>query len=123
MAVQNNWEDKGLYRVFSGNISGREVLQANLAIQGDARFDNINYVVNDFLKIDGFDIDDSDISIIASTDNVAAVSNPNIKIAVVATLEPFLVWVRRYMEAMQDAVYPTELFSNLDDAYLWVNSD
>ena len=67
--------------------------------------------------------DDGDINIIAATDNVASVSNPKVKIAILATLEPFLVWVNRYMGVMQDAAYPAQLFSTLDDAYVWAKSD
>jgi len=121
MAYKNHWEEKGLRRVFTGNISGEEVFGANLEIHGDARFDSINYVVNDFTQVVEFEISEIDIHKIVAIDNVAVMSNPYLKIAIVATLEPLLVWIQMYAENMRDSRYESAIFDNIYDAYSWAS--
>ena len=121
MAHLNKWEDKGLYRQFTNNVTGREVLNINLTIQGDPRFDDIKYVINDFTQITDFDFSDIDIKRLVVTDNAAAKSNPNLKIALILTLEPLLEWANLYCEYMKDSPYICEIFDNISDARKWVS--
>ena len=121
MAHLNKWEDKGLYREFKDHITGKEVLELNLTIQGDSRFDNLKYVINNFTQITDFDFSDIDIKLIAITDDVAALSNPRLKIALIVTLEPLLKLADSYCEYMKDSPYICEIFDNLNDAKKWVS--
>lgn len=121
MAHLNKWEDKGLYREFKDNITGMEVLNINLSIQGDPRFDNIKYVINDFTQITDFDFSDIDIKRLAVMDNVAAISNPRLKIALIVTLEPLLKWANSYCKHMKDSPYICEIFDHISDANKWVS--
>ena len=120
MSYHNKWEAKGIYRKFTGIVSGQEVLLSNYAIQGDPRFDDIRYVINDFTEIVDFEVSTRDIDTIAAVDNAASISNPNIKVAIVATLEPLLLWAKRYCANMQGSPYECELFNSIDDAAKWV---
>ena len=122
VAHLNKWEEKGLYREFSEHITGEEVLNLNLAIHGDPRFDNIKYVINDFTKVNDFDFSDMDINIIAVTDNVATKSNPRLKIALIVTLQPLMKWADSYCELMKGSPYKTKIFDNLSDAKKWVSN-
>jgi len=117
----NTWENKGLYRKFENKISGEEVLTSNLTIQGDPRFDDIRYVINDFTQIVDFEVSGADINIIAATDNAAAISNPSIKIAIVSTHDPLLAWIKHYCEIMKDAPFECKIFDNINDTYKWVS--
>ena len=117
----STWEEKGLYRVFSGKISGEEVLQSNLDTHGDPRFDDLRYVINDFTQVSDFEVTESDIEIIAVVDDVAVLSNPKIKIALVVTLRSLLEWVGLYCEKMEDATYICGIFSTVEEARQWVD--
>ena len=121
MSHLNKWESNGLYRGFSNKITGEEVLKINLDIQGDPRFDDIRYVINDFTGIVDFDISDSDIEKIVAMDNAASKSNPKIKIALISIFEPLLVWINNYCDAMQGSRYECKIFDNTQDAYKWVS--
>lgn len=122
MAHLNKWEDCGLYREFKDSITGKEVLDLNLDIHGDPRFDNIKYVINDFTKVNDFDFSDMDINLIAITDNVATLSNPRLKIALIVTLQPLMKWADSYCEHMKGSLYETKIFDNLSDAKKWVSN-
>ena len=122
MAHLNKWEDSGLYREFKDSITGKEVLDLNLDIHGDPRFDNIIYVINDFTKVNDFEFSDMDIKLIAVTDNVATLSNPRLKIALIVTLQPLIKWADSYCEHMKGSLYKTKIFDNLSDAKKWVSN-
>lgn len=122
MTYQNIWEGKGLYRHYEGNISGAEVLESNLSIQGDARFDGLRYIVNDFRNIEDFEVSEADISKIAAIDIVASKSNSNIRIAIVATNEALLKWINLYCDKMKGSPYgEINVYNNIDDAYEWAS--
>ena len=121
VTVQYKWEEKGLCRQFTNKISGEEVLKMNLKLQGDSRFDDIRYVINDFTEIVDFDFSDIDIQKISVMDQAASMSNPNIKIAIVSTLEPLLVWIKLYCESMKGSPYKCEIFDHIDNAHKWAS--
>ena len=122
MAFQNYWKDSGLHRVFTDEINGEEILSSNLSIHGDARFDDIHYVLNDFTAIQTFVItDDDDVATIAAIDDVASLSKPVLKIAIVTTLEALLEWVHMYLEKMKNSPFDCQVFDTVEDARLWVN--
>ncbi len=119
MAYSNTWEEKGLYRVFTGITSGLEVIDSNLSIHGDPRFDEIHYVLNDFTAIEGFEVSELDISLIANVDKAATMSKPILKIAIVTTCSDLLQWVEKYLQRMSDSSYTCCVFDNLEDARKW----
>ena len=116
MPYTNEWKDKGLHREFSGTITGREVLESNLSIHGDKRFDDIDYVLNDFTNIDGFDISDLDVEEVATIDNVAAHANHRLKIIIIATDKGFLKFVDLYLTQMEDSLFDCVVFEDMDSA-------
>lgn len=120
MSYENRWEGQGLYRLYTDKISGKEVLESNLSIQGDSRFDDIRFIVNDFTNITEFEISEYDISKIVAIDNAAAKSNANIKIAIAATNADLLEWIRLYSEKMENSLYKNiRVFDTVDEAYKW----
>ena len=119
MAVTNIWEDKGLERVFSDRTSGHEVVESNLSLHGDSRFDDIHYVLNNFSAVETFQVSEIDISLIANIDAAATVSKPRLKIAIVATLDPLLEWIYKYCEKMQNSPYECRIFSDVENARQW----
>lgn len=120
MSYENRWEGEGLYRLYTNKITGKEVLESNLSIQGDSRFDNLRFIVNDFTDITEFEVSENDISKIVAIDNAAARSNANIKIAIVATNADLLEWIRLYSEKMENSSYKyIRIFDTIDEAYEW----
>jgi len=113
------WKVNILYRIFTGHVSGQEILASNLAIQGDSRFDDLRYVINDFTDITDFNITQQDISKIVAIDNAAAKSNPNIKIAIVTTLDPLQEWIKYYCQNVEDSLYECKIFGNVREAKNW----
>ena len=116
MPYVNEWKEKGLHRTFSGDITGKEVLIANLNIQGHERFDEINYVLNDFSAIKSFNISDIHVSEVSTMDNIAAQSNDRLKIIIVANNEGFLKFVDMYLAQMEDSPFDCVVFHDMESA-------
>ena len=119
MAHQYHWEEKGLLRTYIDKISGGEIFDLNLKLHGDMRFDDLEYVINDFTAVTDFYVTEEDIMKIAIVDNVASMSKPVLKIAIVATLEPLLDWINKYLSVMQDSPYQCQVFASLEEARQW----
>lgn len=121
MPYTNNWETKGLHRTFTGTITGREVLGSNLSLQGDSRFDEIRYILNDFTGIDGFDISDLQVAEVSAIDNVAAKANDRLKVIIVANDPGFLKFVDMYLAHMENSPFEIIVFHDMESALNSIN--
>ncbi|MDD5248742.1 MAG: hypothetical protein PHY45_07145 [Rhodocyclaceae bacterium] len=119
MAFDIVWEARGAYKKFCGHVADDELLQSVRELHGDARFDDVRYVINDFLPIDSFAIAADTVLYIAAIDHAAARSNANIKIAVVTTDPQAAALAELYIASPLHA-YPTRVFATLAEARAWV---
>ncbi len=120
MTYSNEWQKRGLVRRFNGKITAKEIVNANLSLHGDARFDDLLYVINDFTLLEDFEVTDADIMLISSIDQIATLTNPLLKIAIVATMPDLLSWIEAYMAQMEESAYECQLFSTFKEAEEWV---
>ncbi len=120
MAYEIVWEPKGAVKRFFGHVSDTEVLQAGLDIECDRRFDQLSFVINDFLACDGFSVSEGTVEEISAIDNAAALSNPRIRIAVIATAPEIVAAAEQYAASPMN-VYATRIFPNPADARKWLD--
>lgn len=120
MPYENSWEQHGVYRAFSGKVTGKELLQSIQQVEADKRFDTIKYVINNFLEVTEIDVSSRDIKVIAAIDAAAALSNPDIKIAQVATNPQIEKLNEIYSSISGQSPYPTKVFNNVEDARRWI---
>ena len=121
MAHKNIWKDQTLYRVFTDKVSGEEILNSNLKLQGDARFDDIKCIINDFSNITAFEINEDDIEYFVAMDNASALSKSRLKIAIVATDKDLLSFVYLYCAKMEDSPYECRLFDDINSVQEWAS--
>lgn len=118
MAYVIHWETLGVYRKYHGHVGGDELLASIQRIEADGRFDHIRYVINDFLAVAGHDVSAVQLRLIAAIDQAATLSNPNIRVAIVATDAPILALAQHYVAAAPP--YPTEIFPSVAAARAWI---
>jgi hypothetical protein len=121
MAYEIVWESRGAYKRFYGHVNDEEMMQSLTKIESDPRFDDLRYVINDFLGIEGFSVSEDSVHMMSALDNAAATSNPNIRIAIVATDLRLHALAKLYIFSPLN-VYPTDIFLNIDDAKAWISS-
>ena len=88
-------------------------------IEGDPRFDDLRYVINDFLEVVSFSVTEENVLAISAIDAAAAITNPNIKIAVVAIDQQVRALAELYAASPWNA-YPTKVFADIAAARAWL---
>ena len=119
MSFELVWEPKGVVKRYFGRVTGEEVFAAGIQSQGDHRFDQNRYAINDFLDCTEFVIDRKVLDEIAAFAGAAEISNPNIKIAIVATLPAVVAATKEYI-GLPLQTYPTRLFATRAEARAWI---
>lgn len=113
------WEPRGTVKRFYGHVTDAQLMQSVIDIEGDHRFDTLRYVINDFLEVASFDVSAANVRIIAAIDAAAALTNPNIKVAIVATDAQVHALAEVYASAPTKP-YPTAVFATTAAARNWV---
>lgn len=121
MPYSSNWEHNGVYRRYSGMVSGVELIEASLDMYADSRFDEINYLIADFSQVDGFNISMEEVEKLAHFNTAAAKTNGNIKTALVINDESAksLVSIYDIVTEANNSPWENKVFSSIDEARHW----
>lgn len=114
------WEPpSGLIKKHFGQVRGGDILNANRMAEEDFRFASLRYVINDFSECTEVIVSPAEIEEIAAIDSAAAVTNPNIRLAIVATHPDVVAASTAYAN---DPLTPfaARVFSSIDAARSWL---
>ena len=118
MSYQLNWEPKGVFWKYNGDVTGQEIIDATSQIYGDARFDDLKYKIVDFLAVNSIKMGESDIALIAYQHKAAELSNPSVKTAIL--IERGNRYVEQFVSFFKDSTWEVEVFENENDANIWL---
>lgn len=120
MGYEISWEPpNGVIKRHFGEVTGSEVVAAIAKTEGDERFDTLRYVINDFLDCTGLTVSPLEIVEIAAIDHAAAATNPNIRVAIVATHPAVVATANSYANDPL-TTYTTRIFSSMRAARSWL---
>ena len=119
MPYQVVWEPKGVVKHVSGDVTPQEFMQSIVAVQNDPRFDSARYSINSFVDAQALQITESDIHMYAATSIGAAVSNPNIRICIVASDPAIIALIAVYTKL---SPYKTVFFESISEARAWLTA-
>ena len=120
MPCEIEWQmPNGVIKRHFGHVTGRELLSAVIETEADHRFDSLRYVINDFRDCTGLTVSQDDIVEIAAIDHAAAVTNPNIRIAVVGNHPDVVAAATAYANDPLTA-FTLRLFGSMDEAQSWL---
>ncbi len=124
MPFEVSWKKKGLYLKFTGKFDFQAIDSANREVYGDARVDNIKYLIWDAMDIDQAVVSEEQLDLASEDDKVGTSYLPNLKLALVGT-DPelkkiFEYYVNRSMQV--NSTWHFEIFDRLADAENWVTS-
>ena len=121
MPFQTTWRTHGVSWRYHGLLTGSELLQSNLDIFGDERFDDIRYQIVDLTGVEKIDVNDTHMRKLAHLDMAASRSNPRVKVAVVTTSDAASKLGDLYNQFCEGkSPWVTQLFSHIEDAEAWV---
>ena len=122
MSHTKTWESGGLYRKFTGKISGEEILESNFDLHMDSNFQTLNYIINDFTEVTDHSVEITHTKVYASTDEIISNTKGKLKIALVVTQDPLIVLANSYREEMIGKRFECDIFNTIEDAREWVGN-
>lgn len=123
MPYTNIWETDGLYRKFTGTVSGVEILESNFELHTDPHFQDIQYIINDFTAVTDHSIESGHTKVYAETDNIISDTKGKLKIALVVTQNDLIALANAYRKQMKGKLFECEIFQTVEDAREWVSSE
>ena len=121
MPHTNTWEATGLFRKFSGEVDGEEILASNFEVQVHPNFEHIKYIINDFTEITGFTITTTHTRTYAKTDDIMSVTKGRLKIAIIADDEEHIALANNYREEMKNKKIECGIFDSEENARKWTS--
>lgn len=112
------WEPNGVYWKYYGDVSGKEIIEASIIIYSDPRFDNLRYKMVDFLDTQSIQMDADEIAEIAYQHRAAALSNLDVKTAIVTT-ESGIKKALSFASFFKDSSWEVKVFQDLAEANNW----
>lgn len=121
MPYTTTWEKVGVLTKWYGHSTSAEL--ANFMQEGQVHpnFDSIRYSIHDFTECESFLHEEDIVEYIAALDGAGAVTNPRIKIAMVAPSRDVLDAINVYKESMLSP-YPIRTFATTAEARIWLES-
>lgn len=119
MSYELIWESRGVIKRYFGVLTSTDLVEPVERTEADPRFDDLRYVINDFLAVERLELAPFDVEYVAAVDHAAAKSNHDIWIAVVTTASDVIAVVERYADLSQNA-YPTKIFDTMAQARAWL---
>lgn len=122
MAFELMWENKGIYRKFTGIVTAKEFLGAQDQVYNDPRFDSIKYVINDLKEAQLDTTFNEDMASLALAKSYGgSLSNSKIKFAFVIQ-DPKLIEIFQFIKKQKLAAkLQIQIFELVEDARDWVN--
>ena len=120
MAYQTEWTKQCVKVFYYGNCSEADVLKVVIEIQADCRFDSTHQALHDFTRCQSL-VSVPDVLEQIAVHNVgAAISNPNLRIAVIAEHPDVLNMLERFA-SLGLGSYPMRVFRTAESALVWLD--
>ena len=119
MAYQTEWTKQCVKVFYYGNCSEADVLKVVIEIQADCRFDSTHRALHDFTRCQSLVSVPDALEEIVAQNIGAAVSNPNVRIAVIADHPDVLSMLERF-ESLGFSPYPLRAFRAVESALAWL---
>lgn len=116
------WNSNNLFRKFTGDVSGEEILKSNFELQLHPQFATIKYLVNDFTEVENLLIEIEHTKIYASTDDIISDTKGHFKIAIVVSQDPHIELAKSYRDSMKNNLFECEIFATVEEARDWGES-
>jgi hypothetical protein len=122
MAFENTWEQHGVVKRFTGFLTASEFIKSTEDVGAAPRFDNLSFVINDFMDVDGNDINADTVKYIGAMHAGRAFTNPNICVAFVATDRELAAITERINDVLFRERHVMKAFATMDEARAWLQS-
>jgi hypothetical protein len=120
MAYQLIWKEQGATAYLKGSVNDVELREIVSEFYGHKQFDSIKYLLINFLEVEIFDVTENALVRIGSMDRAAALSNPNVRVAIVVNNAAILDRLSSYEKGIQGTPWPISYFGSVNEAQAWI---
>lgn len=114
-----SWEPKGVYKKFTGVVTGAELVDSVKEVAEDVRFANAHYEVSDYLSAERTDFSQDALNEVRAVRIGSISRNPAIRVAIV-TLDTEIQQRIYSTIAARLTLHQTKVFTALPEAEAWV---
>jgi hypothetical protein len=119
MPYSLSWEPNGVYKKFTGLVTGAELVRSVIEVAEDIRFIGARYEVSDYLSAERTDFSQDALNEVRAVRIGSISRNPSLRVAIV-TLDTEIQQRIYSTIAARLTLHQTKVFSALADADAWV---
>ena len=123
MPFETTFEEEAVYWRFFGTVTFADMFDANKAMWNHPRADRIRFQVVDFLDAGTIEYSDKDAVAFSKLDDAAALSFPEMRVAIIAVAPDHIELCRAYIEGLDAKGWRARVFSERDTAISWARGD
>ena len=112
------WEHDGVYKKFTGVVTGDELLQSVNEVANDMQFGKAHYEVSDYLDAESTEFSQDALNEVRAVRIGSFQRNPRIRVAIV-TLDPQIQLRIFSTIATRLTLHQTKVFSAVAEANVW----
>ncbi len=112
----------GIIAFALGIVTGKELIEANDKVGRNKNFSKLKYKIADRSECVEYNVESSDMKIIAEGEREAAKLNPDIIVALIASSEVQIGMSRMYQSLMADIGFESNIFEDRESADKWITS-
>ena len=116
------WETYGVYKKFTGVVSGAELVRSVMEVANDMQFAQARYEVSDYLGADATDFSQDALNEVRAIRIGSFSRNPQVRVAIV-TLDTEIQQRIFSTIAARLTLHQTRIFSELSDANAWLGRE
>jgi len=122
VAYQTYWEDHGVYWIYSGIVTEKEVLDSNHEFYQHQQSNKCHYQIIDALEVELFDFQNDAMVDLAALDSSHAIAGVTLKLAFIASDTKVLGVFDTYINysKMLNNRWEMEVFDNVPEARAWL---
>lgn len=123
MPYSVEWLRQGIIWTFFGIVTSEEALRSNQELYGDPRFDNTRFQLADFSTVEKVEFTVSDVKRIAYLDRAAALTNGNLRVAIIADQSILEDYMLTYAKFAPRNAWKVKLFQTREEACGWLEAE
>jgi hypothetical protein len=113
------WEPRGVYKQFTGVVTGAELLQSVNEIASDQRFSSLQYEVSDYLPAERTEFSQDALNEVRAIRIGSFMNNPHIKVAIITRDEEIQQRMASTIAARL-TMHETRVYEAVADANGWL---
>ena len=116
-----SWNKKEVYCKFTGELTGQELIDCNMAMYGNPNFDVVHMQIFDMSEVTQIAFAADDVMKVAAFDRAAAKMNPRMKCALVSTDQVAQRLSKIYQNEIRSSPWEGKSFQTLKKACEWAS--